>query len=293
MIDFAILRKELEKFGLSKNQAEIYLLLVSRGELRIQEIVELSGVARSSVYESLHVLFELGIAEEVVENNFKKIRPYSIGIIKHGLDDQVSYLTKLQSDLADLEKSINLASTANTANLTKIRYYKGRSGARQIFWNSLKAKGTAFIYSDYGRARYVGKKFYESFVTESKKRDIKENVIMNTNPATWQSIKRFNYTGSPIARTKVENLRFLDQKYLDIKGDTLIYDNIYAQVYLKNVEITGFEIESAQFADTQRSFYRILWNMAQPLPPTLSEAEKEVIDFEGVDDPHVGQLPYH
>ncbi|HUP26394.1 MAG TPA: hypothetical protein VM124_01965, partial [Candidatus Limnocylindrales bacterium] len=185
----------------------------------------------------------------------------------------------------------NLASAASTTNLTKIRYYKGRSGARQIFWNSLKAKSTAYIYSDYGRARYVGKKFYENFVVESKKRDIKEHVLMNTNPATWQSIKRFNYPGSPIARTKVKDLRFLDQKYLNIKGDTLIYDNIYAQVYLKNVEISGFEIESSQFADTQRALYKILWNMAQPLPPTLSEAEKMNIDFNGVDDPHVGRLP--
>lgn len=292
MSDFDDLQKELEKFGLSKNQAHIYLLLVTYKELRIQEIVKLAKIPRSSVYESLHVLFELGIAEEVVEDTFKKIRPYSIGIIKHGLDDQVSYLKKLQTDLVDLEKNINLSSKASATNLTKIRYYKGRSGARQIFWNSLKARGTAYIYSDYGRARYVGKYFYENFVSESKKRDIKEKVIMNTHPDTWQSIKRFNYTGSPIARTKVENLRFLDQKYLDIKGDTLIYDNTYAQVYLKNVEITGFEIESMQFADTQRSLYKILWNMAQSLPPTLSRAEKDSIDFDALTDPHVGRLPY-
>lgn len=292
MVALEAIKKELEKVGLSKNQAEIYLLLVNRGELRIQEIVELSGVARSSVYESLHALFELGIAEEVIENNFKRIKPYSIGIIKHGLDDQVSYLKKLQIDLAELEKHIDLATTANITNLTKIRYYKGRSGARQIFWNSLKAKGTAHIYSDYGRARYVGKEFYENFVTESNKRKIKEKVIMNMSPATWQSIKRFNYPGSPIARTKIEDLRFLDKKDLEIKGDTLIYDNVYAQVYLKNVEITGFEIESTQFADTQRSFYKILWRMAQPLPPTLSEAEKEGMEFDSVDDPHIGKLPY-
>ncbi len=292
MTNFKFLQKELEKFGLSKNQAEIYLLLVNRGELRIQEIVELSGVARSSVYESLNALFELGIAEEVIENNFKRIKPYPLDIIKHGLDDQVSYLKKLQTDLADLEKNINLDSSASTANFTKIRYYKGRSGARQIFWNSLKAKGTAYIYSDYGRGRYVGMKFYENFVSESNKRDIKEKVMMNTDPATWQSIKRFNYPGSVIARTKIENLRFLDKKYLEIKGDALIYNNTYAQVYLKNVEITGFEIESSQFADTQRSFYKILWGMAQPLPPTLSEVEKEDIDFDG-DDPHVGRLPFN
>jgi hypothetical protein len=134
-------------------------------------------------------------------------------------------------------------------------------------------------------------RFYEDFVSESAKRDIKENVMMNIHPKTWESIKRFNYPPrSPIARTRIEDLRFLDKEIYKIKGDTLIYDNIYAQVYLKNLEINGFEIESQQFADSQRSLYKILWQMAKPLPPTLSEAEKASIIFDGVDDPHVGKL---
>jgi sugar-specific transcriptional regulator TrmB len=291
MVDFEHIKSELEKVGLSKNQAEIYLMLVNRGALRVQEIAKLSGVARSSVYESIKRLYELGIAEEIIDNNHKKIKPYSIGIIKHGLDDQVSYIQKLQTDLADLEKNIQIASAATQANSTTIRYYKGRSGARQIFWNSLRAKSTAYIYSDYGRSRYVGMKFYESFVAESLRRGIKEKVLMNMDPDTWESIKRFNYTGSPIARTRIEDLRFLEKEDFIIRGDTLIYDNIYAQVYLKNVEISGFEIESQQFADSQRALYKILWRMAQPLPPTLSDAEKKSIRYEGVDDPHVGKLP--
>ena len=139
--------------------------------------MELAGVPRSSVYESLKALFELGIAEEVIEDSFKKIRPYPIGIIKHGLDDQVSHLQKLKTDLADLEKNITIPSASSAPSSTTIRYYKGRSGARQIFWNSLKAKSTAYIYSDYGRSRYVGMKFYESFVSESQKRDVKEKSI--------------------------------------------------------------------------------------------------------------------
>jgi sugar-specific transcriptional regulator TrmB len=290
MADFELIKKELEKVGLSKNQAEIYLLLVSRGEMRIQEIVKLSGVPRSSVYESLGRLFELGIAEEVVRDSHKKIKPYSIGIIKHGLDDQVSYLKKLQADLAELEKSIDIASLQHKHSSITVRYYRGRSGARQIFWNSLRAKSTAYVFSDYGRARYVGMRFYENFVAESRSRKVKEKVMMNLEPATWESIKRFNYTGSPIARTRVEDLRFLDKKDFTIRGDTLIYDNIYAQVYLKSVEINGFEIESQQFADSQREIYRILWRMAKPLPRNLSEAEKATITFEGIDDPHVGVI---
>jgi sugar-specific transcriptional regulator TrmB len=292
MTDFEAIQKQLEKVGLSRNQAEIYLLLVKSGELRIQEIVKLSGVARSSVYESLKALNELGIVQEVVEANHKKIKPYSIGIIKHDLDDQVSHLKQLQSDLAELEKSIDIASPVHTPGSTTIRYYKGRSGARQIFWNSLRAKGTVYVYSDYGRARYLGTKFYERFVAESHKRDIKERVFMNITPPTWRSMKRFIYPGSVIARTRVEDIRGLDMKDLHIKGDTLIYDNIYAQVYLKNVEINGFEIESRQFTDSQRSIHQTLWRIAKPLPATLTDADKEDIDLDGIDDPHVGSQPF-
>ena len=285
-------KDELEQLGLSEKQAEIYLILLRKGSLRISEITQSLQIPRSSVYENLKELFNLGLAEEIIENNYKMIKAYPISSLNHGIQERIEELKRQTQGLDKLERALARLSGSKAIGAPIIRSYRGRSGARQIFWNSLKAKGTAYIYSDYGRARYLGKKFYESFVTESNKRDVKEKVLMNTSPTTWESIKRLNYPPvSPLARTKVENIRFLDQKYLDIKGDSLIYDNIYAQVYLKNVEITGFEIESTQFADTQRSFYKILWGMAQPLPPTLSETEKGDANFEDIDDPHVGILP--
>jgi sugar-specific transcriptional regulator TrmB len=264
MTDFAYLQAELEKFGLSESQAKIYLLLVTHKELRIQEIVKLAQIPRSSVYENLKRLYELGIAEEVIDENFKRIRPYSVGAMRHGLDEQMLQLRRLNKDLDTLEKTISLKPPANTGSTT-VRYYKNRSGARQLYWNTLKAKDTVYVYSDWGRGRYVGMRFYERFVEESRARKIKEKVLINLTPANLKSIRRFTYPGSPISRTKIENIRTLDPKVIPIKGDTLIYDNIYAQVYLKNVEINGFEIESTHFTDTQRSIFEALWSNARPI----------------------------
>ena len=255
------IKTELEKFGLTHNQAEIYLLLVEHKELRIQQITKLAGIPRSSVYENLKKLFELGIAEEIVEDNFKKIRPYPIEIIKHELDEKMQHLQNLATDLAELEKSIMVNTPESSPGYTAVRYYKDRSGARQLYWNTLKAKNTICVYSDWGRGRYVGMKFYESFVAESRLRNIKEKVLINMSPGALESIKTFTYPGSPISRTRLEDIRVLSKEDILIKGDTLIYDNVFAQVYLKNVKIYGFEIESSHFVESQRSLFETLWRL--------------------------------
>jgi sugar-specific transcriptional regulator TrmB len=99
-------QEKLMQFGLTEEQAKIYLLLVAHKELRIQEIVNRTAIPRSSVYESLKKLYELGIAEEIIDDHFKKIRPYPIGILRHGLNEKMTTLQRLASDLDELEHGV-------------------------------------------------------------------------------------------------------------------------------------------------------------------------------------------
>ena len=70
-------------------------------------------------------------------------------------------------------------------------------------------------------------------------------------------------------RTSVEDIRVLDRSQVSIKGDTLMYNNIYAQIYLRDVAIHGFEIESDDFVRTQRSIFETLWQTAKPVAAFL------------------------
>jgi sugar-specific transcriptional regulator TrmB len=264
MVDLETIQKALAQFGLSGKQAEIYVLLVTHQELRIQEIVELSNIPRSSVYENLRRLYALGIAEEIVDDNFKKIRAYPISGMRHGLDEEILVLQRQASMLDDLEQTINLLAT-HEPEPTRVRYYKRRTGARQVYWNTLKALDTVCVYSEWGRQKYVGLKFYENFAIENRQRKLQEKVLVNLTPHILETIKLYNLPGAPIARTRVEDIRVLDAKTVHIKGDTMIYNDIYAQVYLKNVEIHGFEIESHDFVETQRSIFETLWQTAKPV----------------------------
>lgn len=106
-----------------------------------------------------------------------------------------------------------------------------------------------------------------NFVSESYKRNIKEKILTNPTEQTISLIKRD--TGTPLARSDTKNIRILPEISVPIKGDALIYNGIYAQVYLHNKEIYGFEIESRDFVDTQRSIFETLWATAEPITTHL------------------------
>lgn len=254
---------ELEKLGIPERQTLIYLCLIQYGELRVQEIADLTKTPRSSVYESLDALLESGLVGKVVADNFTRIKAYPISSMKHDLNDKLLKLQAQMQTLDGLEKTISALTSINPVPSTVVRYYKDLSGARQIFWNSLHAKSMVFVYSAYGRSKFVGKKFYADFVSESYQRNIKERVLINPTDHALNLIKRD--AGSSLARTKAKDIRFLNKENLLIKGETFIYDNVYAQMNLSEDRINGFEIESASFTKTQKSIFKTLWRMAKPV----------------------------
>jgi sugar-specific transcriptional regulator TrmB len=259
--------KDLKKFGLSENQAKIYLALTQYGESRIQTIVNIVHLPRTSVYDCLKTLSQFGLVEKIVGHKFVKIKPYPISHLRHGLEEKILKLKTLSSDITELEQAIKLLPNAKSFSSTIVRYYSGVTGARQLFYNTLNAKSMVNVYSAYGRSKFVGKKFYMNFVQESLEKNIKERVLINPTERALNFIKQD--TGSSLARTKLNDLRFLPEENLTIKGETFIYDNIYAQINLSANGINGFEIESRSFTEMQRSIFETLWRLAKNVTEVL------------------------
>ena len=259
---------KLEHLGLSKNQALVYFLLLERGECRVQELVSLTRIPRSSIYEILKALFGMGLATEIVEDTHKRIRPYPLSNLKHSLQEKIVDLENQTQELDELESILEVR-LQNIVPPMSVRYYKDVSGARQLLWNTLKSQDKVYVYSAWGRGSYVGMKYYESFVAESRARGIQEQVLINPTDHALESIRKYTLPGSPISRTKVEDIRAIPQREIPITGETFIYGNVYAQIYLKDDEIVGFEIENSNFARMQRATFEKLWKLANPVSELL------------------------
>lgn len=267
MTNYKSIVNKLGKFGLTENQSAIYLSLVQYGELRIQQIASETLIPRTSIYENLKVLFKLGLVEKIIDHKFVRLKAYPIGTLEHGLNEKLLHFQTLIKELTDLEKNIAFLPNSSSIPSTTVRYYKGISAGRQLFWNTLNAKSVVYVYSSYGRSKFVGNKFYKDFVKESQERNIKEMVLINPTQRALNLIKRD--ADSPLARTKISDLRFLPEKNVAVKGETFIYDNIYAQIDLTTMGINGFEIESTSFTKMQKSIFETLWEKAKPVSSIL------------------------
>ena len=260
--------KQLEKLGLNSQQAQIYSLLIQRGKLRIQEISTLTEIPRSSVYDALAALSSKGLTERIIGDNHVKITAYPLDGLKHSLQQKIKTLETQSAEIDKLEKSLHELTANRLNDPTRVRYYRGLAGARQIFWNTLKAKDTVCVYSAWGRSKYIGAKFYENFVSESKQRQIKEKVLINASPEKLSQIKLS--AASATSRTMIGNIRVLDNNKIPINGETFIYNNTYTVIYLQGGELNGFEIESQQFVEMQRSIFEYLWSDGKNATDSIS-----------------------
>jgi sugar-specific transcriptional regulator TrmB len=253
---------ELKQIGLSSNEVKVYLLLIKSGQSSVQAITTQTSIPRSTVYETLKSLLEKGLIEEVIEHKKKDYKAYPLNVLKHKLIEEH---TKIEENIKHIDQLENTIGSLGIQSMNdiQIRKYTGKSGARQLFWNTLDAKDMVYVYSFFGRQQYVGAEFYQSFVSESKIRQIKERVIINPSERASFLIKR-DYK-SPRARTDPKDIRIIDPSKIDIKGETFIYNNVFATVYLDQENIVGFEIESDSFADTHRSIFNVHWELAKQL----------------------------
>ena len=69
--------EELTKYGMTKNQALVYVTLVSIGKASVKRISQVSGIRREEVYRLLPELEKIGLIERILgkPNKFRAIPP--------------------------------------------------------------------------------------------------------------------------------------------------------------------------------------------------------------------------
>lgn len=75
------MKEILKELGLTNNETEVYLTLLSKGSISVNEIAERSGLHRQAVYDALDRLLEKGFVSFVIKNNkkyFQGINPEKI-----------------------------------------------------------------------------------------------------------------------------------------------------------------------------------------------------------------------
>lgn len=252
------IKQNLKILGLNKSEISVFLALLSKGIMSMTQLSKVTNIPRTTVYRICENLADKKFIEWIIDQRGYKAKAVRVEMLNFLIQDKKSELESIQKALKNLKFIVKFSPKNLPA--TQVRYYKGKSGMKQLIWNTLKAKKIIIGYSIYGRKEIVGSKFIKKYIWEFQKRKLRDKVLVNKKvvPRVLKALKTAH-------QQKYEDVRVIKKKNFYISGDTYIYNNIYAVNFWNKDEIVGVEIENPEIAKMQMSIFNILWKIAKQI----------------------------
>ncbi len=252
--------QNLIEFGFSDTEAVIIELLSKKPQSRVTELASNLGIARSTIHDNVYSLANRGYLRVIkgpVSDRFE-------------LSDPQIYFSQIidEKEKLDLkeEKITNFLNSIKTSSFddlkSDIRFYEGVAGLEQVIWNSLRAKDAIIGPSVWGRNDIVRPSFYKEYLKAVKEKSVIDRSIINPTKETLAYVKQ---TRGGAHHVKNENIRVVSNKIFKIYGDTMVYNDVVAQLFWKENEIFGFEIENRYYASMQKQYFENLWNIGESI----------------------------
>ena len=192
--------KILQDFGLTRNEAKIYLTLLNLGSSRAGEITEKSGIHRRNVYDSIERLTEKGLVSSVIVDNKKLFSPANPQRFIELIEEKKAELDERKKHFRKLLPELSLMRTLKKKH--EVRFFRGIEGLKTVYEDILRTKKD---YIGYGPGEEIEKilKFYLiHYLKRRKQAGIRVRLIYN------EKSKGKKYT-----QRQLSEIRFLPEEY--------------------------------------------------------------------------------
>lgn len=252
----AAIRTYFGKLGLEAELADIYLALHAHGPQTISELSRTSKVERTRIYRLIDRMMESNLIE--VETHHKRgvIKAAPVSNLRILINQREEELKNLQDELGLIEQTLARNSLSNPD--TRVQFYHGPQGIRQMMWNELNSKTEILCYANRILEEATGKAFMNRWTDGFEERRMTSRLLMNDDFITsWEAGKR---SGIATDR-KVEGMDYVivPEDIFRIKHLSDVYDNVTTYYHWKDGDVFGIEIYNDEIADSQRQFFELLW----------------------------------
>jgi sugar-specific transcriptional regulator TrmB len=236
------LRITLERYGLSRNEAKVYLTLLYLGSAMAGKIAKEAMMDRTSCYDALKRLLKKGLISYVLEANRKLFKSEDPSKLLENLKEKQEEIEKVMTELSSIYKQ-----EKEKYNVT---LYKGYKGIKSVFEDILKeAKGKENCVIDSSGVFVERMPYYAPhFIRGLEKNKIKVRHIVRR--------------GKDIHPSKTTEVRFFSKKIKETPVTTNIYGNKIAIILWTDVP-EAIIIENGAAANCYRDYFEILWKNAR------------------------------
>jgi sugar-specific transcriptional regulator TrmB len=242
-----MLSKDLEKLGLNKNQAKVYLALFDLGKSKAGEIITKTGLHRHLVYQALEELVKQRLAAKTTQGK----------IFLFQATDPTHFLDNLREQNLAAENLIDSLKERGKVTEQNITIYEGNEGIRAFsFHNAENIKPGEWIYI----MASGGKKFEQVMGTRAV-RNYFQKISDNGG-----GVKILMYQSQKMSE---ETLRFL-QSYPRVEISFLpdeLAPSAQSVITQYSVGFTIFEepssvieVQNKHLAEAYIDYFNLLWN---------------------------------
>ncbi len=245
----------LEKIGLTKPEAKVYLALIELKESRTGVLCEKSRIPSSNIYAILDSLTKKGFVTYRMQNNIKIFMPSNPEILKSLFKEKQEKIIEEGKEIENLIKSLKVIKGAEEA-FSKYKYFEGISGIRAMWiglmdeLNQLPKNEIILMYTGVKKAYQTMLGLYEEFHKIRVKNGIKYKII-------------YPLEETEVAQRRKKQLAEVRFLKLENEAEWGVIGNKYFVQYITQKVPRGFLIEDEVFANTFRQVFEQVWDRAK------------------------------
>lgn len=248
-----------------EEEAKLYLVLHEKGALTLPEASRESGVDRAKLYRIIHQLVKKGLIEEIPEYKHRKIKATDIGTIDMLVKQRELENKMLSNSFPTFMESMK--SLTIPLNESKVIYYKGVEGMRQLIWNILRSKEEyhrcySYCFWDY----ILGKSFILKLNAGMLERNFKIRDIYSDQYVEFKKDWLAKGLGKPVGDWNFWDSRYISEKIVTVNNNMDIYNDVVAYYYWQGNEMFGVEIYNERVAKFEKQMFDVLWEKTKKRP---------------------------
>jgi sugar-specific transcriptional regulator TrmB len=259
--DIEVIRKYFAKLKLEPEIADLYLTLNAYGPQTISELARNSEVERTRIYRLLDIMSDLHLCETEIRYKRSVIKPAPADNLQILIARREQELRDLQAEFGDVEKILH-SKKAMQSPSTRVQFYKGDAGLKQMFWNESRSQteNVSILYES--MQMHTRAAFFERWVRKCNERNMHFRSVVSDH--FLESLKTW-YSAHQNERLDHWKGRYVPDSTFSVTHSMVVYNDVVSYYNWKAGEIFGIEIYNQELADAQRHFFEMLWAQGSDL----------------------------
>ena len=242
---------ELEKVGLNKNEAIVYIELMKLGSASAGTLIKNTEFHRNIVYDNLEKLIDKGLISYILEGKLKIFQMNSPEMLSSYLEKQQKSLDEKKLIANEIQKEAE-QQFKSRQNRQESMIYRGIKGVKLVMNDVLETKKKFISFGGPKISNDIMKKhFWKNFTLKQIEAKISSRLLFNSSLREWgkEVSHRFN------------KIRYLSN-IIEPLTQTIVFGNKTAIIVWKEKPIVTLIIDES-VAKSYSEFFQILWKTAE------------------------------